>query len=670
MFLKTKDETFERFCEWKELVENQVNKKVKILRTDNGLEFCNLKFDEFCKQNGIERHRTCTYTPQQNGVAKRMNRTLMEKVRCLLNESGLEEVFWAEAAATAAYLVNRSPASAVDHNVPEELWLDKKPGYKHLRRFGCIAYVHLDQGKLKPRALKGVFLGYPQGTKGYKVWLLDEEKCVISRNIVFNENQVYKDIRESSEQSVKDISDLEGYNEFQVSVKEHGECSKTGGVTIEEIDQESDSENSVTQEPLIASIDLSNYQSARDRERRAPNPPQKLADYTHFALALVMAEEIESEEPQCYHDAKKDKHWIKWNGGMKEEIDSLLKNGTWDIVEWPKEQKVISCRWLFKLKPGIPGVEAQRYKARLVARGFTQQKGIDYEEVFAPVVKHISIRILMSAVVKDDMELEQMDVKTTFLHGELDQVLYMEQPEGFEVNPEKDQVCLLKKSLYGLKQAPRQWNKKFHAFMLSLQFARSEHDSCVYVKEVNPGEFVYLLLYVDDMLLAAKSKSEISKLKEALSLKFEMKDMGAASRILGIDIIRNRKEGTLRLSQTRYVDKVIQRFRMADAKVVSTPMGAHFKLTSLIDEIGSVDPEVVPYSSAVGSVMYAMIGTIPDVAYAMGLVSRFMSRPGEMHWEAVKWLLRYLKGSRDLWCSLKELISKYKGIVTLIMQQT
>ncbi|KAL9286002.1 putative RNA-directed DNA polymerase [Arabidopsis thaliana] len=161
--------------------------------------------------------------------------------------------------------------------------------------------------------------------------------------------------------------------------------------------------------------------------------------------------------------------------------------------------------------------------------------------------------------------------------------------------------------------------------MMSLQFARSEHDSCVYVKEVNPGEFVYLLLYVDDMLLATKSKSEISKLKEALSLNFEMKDMGAASKILVIDIIRNMKEGTLRLSQTRYVDKVIQRFRMADAKVVSTPMGAHFKLISIIDEIGSLDPEVFPYSSAVCSVMM-----------------------GEMHWEAVKWILRYLKGLRDL----------------------
>ena len=157
-----------------------------MLRTDNGLEFCNSKFEDYLKKFGIERHRTCAYTPQQNGVAERMNRTLMEKVRCLLSESGLEEIFWAEAASTVAYLVNRSPAFAVDHNVPEELWLNRKSGYKHLRRFGSVAYVHQDQGKLKPRALKGVFLGYPQGTKGYKIWLLEEMKCVISRNVIFH----------------------------------------------------------------------------------------------------------------------------------------------------------------------------------------------------------------------------------------------------------------------------------------------------------------------------------------------------------------------------------------------------------------------------------------------------------------------------------------------------
>lgn len=148
MFLKTKDETFDKFCEWKSLVENQMNKKVKVLRTDNGLEFCNVKIDDHCKAHGIERHRTCTYTPQQNGVAERMNRTLMEKVRCMLNESGLGEEYWAEAAAAAAYVINRSPSFAIDHNVPEELWLNRKPGYKHMRKFGSVCFVHHNQGKL------------------------------------------------------------------------------------------------------------------------------------------------------------------------------------------------------------------------------------------------------------------------------------------------------------------------------------------------------------------------------------------------------------------------------------------------------------------------------------------------------------------------------------------
>ena len=193
-FLKTKDEAYGKFCEWKTLVENQSSQKVKCLRTDNGLEFCNVQFDSFCNKNGIARHRTCTYTPQQNGVAKRMNHTIMEKVRCMLNQSGLEEKFWAEAAATAAYLINRTPSSAIDNNIPEEVWLNKEPGYKHLRTFGSVVYIHTDQGKLKPRALKGVFIGYPPGVKGYKVWLIEQKQCVISRNVQFQEQTMFKDI--------------------------------------------------------------------------------------------------------------------------------------------------------------------------------------------------------------------------------------------------------------------------------------------------------------------------------------------------------------------------------------------------------------------------------------------------------------------------------------------
>lgn len=658
MFLKTKDETFVKFCEWKELVENQMNKKVKVLRTDNGLEFCNARFDEYCRKHGIERHRTCTYTPQQNGVAERMNRTIMEKVRCMLNESGLDEEFWAEAAATAAYLINRSPCSAVDHNVPEELWLNRKPGYKHLRRFGSIAYVHHDQGKLQPRALKGVFLGYPQGTKGYKVWLLDSEKCVISRNIVFHEEVMFKDLKSEKEHGIKgnfETGQSSGTSNIEIVVEENSENQQQqpsaenivqGGVIAENQSESGEEENADVNDDQDDD-ELVGYQLARDRVRRAVVPPARLSDYSMVAFALLTAEDMDIEEPQCFHDAQVSAEWLKWNGSMEEEMDSLTKNKTWNVVDRPEGKKIIGCRWLYKKKPGIPGVEPERYKARLVARGFTQREGIDYQEVFAPVVKHVSIRILMSAVVNQDLELEQMDVKTAFLHGTLEQELYMEQPEGFEVDEEKDQVCLLKKSLYGLKQSPRLWNKRFHQFMKEQKFSRSEHDSCVYVKEVN-FSWVYLLLYVDDMLLAAKDMAEINKLKNVLSSEFEMKDMGAASRILGIDIKRDRKEGVLYLSQSCYLKKVVQKFKMAEAKTVNTPIGGHFKLSAVKDVSECIDIDRFPYSSVVGSLMYAMVGTRPDMAYAIGLISRFMSKPGNMHWEAVKWLLRYVKGSSEL----------------------
>ena len=206
-------------------MENQVDKNVRCLRTNNGLKFCNIAFDEFCKQQGIERHRMCAYTPQQNGVAERMNRTVMEKVRCLLNESGLEERFWAEAVATAVYIINRTPSSANDYNIPEEVWLGKAPGYRHLRRFGCIMYVHIDQGNLKPRALKGVFIGYPTGVKGYRVWLLEDRKCVISRNAVFREALVYKDIQKVKEVEAK--QEASGGLELNRNIVGIGESSES-----------------------------------------------------------------------------------------------------------------------------------------------------------------------------------------------------------------------------------------------------------------------------------------------------------------------------------------------------------------------------------------------------------------------------------------------------------
>jgi len=225
----------------------------------------------------------------------------------------------------------------------------------------------------------------------------------------------------------------------------------------------------------------------------------------------------------------------------------------------------------------------------------------------------------------------------------------MDQPEGFIVPGKEEYVCKLKRSLYGLKQSPRQWNKRFDSFMLAHSFKRSKYDSCVYIKHVN-GSPIYLLLYVDDMLIAAKSKIEITKLKKLLSSGFDMKDLGSAKKILGMEISRDRKSGLLFLSQQNYIKKVLQRFNMQNAKAVSTPIAPHFKLSAA--QCPSTDAKIeymsrVPYSSAVGSLMYAMVCSRPDLSYAMSLVSRYMSNPGKEHWRAVQWIFRYLRGTAD-----------------------
>lgn len=293
------------------MVENQLNRNVKCLRTDNGLEFCNSAFDNFCKTHGIERHRTCAYTSQQNGVAERMNRTIMEKVRCLLSETGLEEKFWAEAAATSVYLINRTPSSAIDLNIPEELWLGKVPGYKHLRRFGSVVYVHVDQGKLRPRALKGIFIGYPTGVKGYKIWLLEDRKVVVSRNAVFREDCLYKDhAREKKNEAVCVSTGQEEAVKNSVDIEEVSESTTTegqveGGATQQK-EETGDGNEEVTE-------DLSNYQLARDRVRREIVKPARFTDDSEVAFALSVSEEIDGEEPRSYEEAMRSKYSEKWN---------------------------------------------------------------------------------------------------------------------------------------------------------------------------------------------------------------------------------------------------------------------------------------------------------------------------------------------------------------------
>ena len=265
------------------------------------------------------------------------------------------------------------------------------------------------------------------------------------------------------------------------------------------------------------------------------------------------------------------------------------------------------------------------------------------------MVRHTSIRAVLALVAYHDMILEQMDVKTAFLHGNLEEQIYMKQPEGFEETGQ-GLVCQLKRSLYGLKQSPRQWYKRFDSYMLKIGYRRCDYDCCVYVRSLDDGSFIFLLLYVDDMLIAANHWSDVNDLKTKLSREFDMKDLGAARKILGMEILRDRSAKKLWLSQKSYVEDVLKRFDMSRSKPVSTPLANHFKLS--LEHCPKTEAEQqamskIPYASAVGCLMYAMVCTRPDLAQAVSQVCKFMSKPGKQHWEAIKWILRYLRGTSD-----------------------
>ncbi|GKD41289.1 retrotransposon protein, putative, ty1-copia subclass, partial [Tanacetum coccineum] len=358
-------------------------------------DYSRREFEQLCIESGIARHLIVVGMPQQNGLAERMNRTLMDKVHCILIQSGLPKTFWAEATCTATYLINRSPSIATEKNTPMEIWSGHPSNYGMLRIFGCVVYSHVKQGKLKTRAVKCVLLGYLEGVKGYRLYRLDDEspKIVTSRNVVFTESVMYKDM-------LKDSS----------TDQEDGDDEDAG-------DQETN------QKP-----NLTYYQLVRDREPRTRMKPLRFRDESN---AFVAVEEEDTHEPLTYQEAVACEDNSKWKVAMKEEMDSLRKNKTWELVDHPAGQ-LVSCKWLFKIKEGIEGVQNPRYKARLVAHEFTQKAGIDYNELFSPVVRHTSIRVILALTACKDYELEQLDVKMAFLHGNLEEVIYMRQPPGYE----------------------------------------------------------------------------------------------------------------------------------------------------------------------------------------------------------------------------------------------
>ena len=607
--LKQKDQVFERFLEWKALVEKSTGRKLKALRTDNGGEYTSAEFEAYLRKEGVRHELTVPKPPEQNGVAERMNRTLVETIRSMLADSKLPPRFWAEALSTAVYLRNRSPTKSVNGMTPFEVWVGEKPNVEHLRTFGCAAYAHIpkdERKKLDMKTRKCVLLGYGTETKGYRLYDPKRARVFYSRDVIFNEKE------HGMEKEPETVQ--EGKRYVQI------ECP-----SIEEpVDEDTEPVQTTNEEPSVSGL---------RRSSRSRQPPD------FYGIRVNVASEI-FDEPTSINEALASPDKRKWTEAMEKEMESLHKNKVWDLVKLPKDRKAVGSKWVVKLKVGPDG-SVERHKARLVAQGFSQKYGVDYDETFSPVVRFESLRTVIALAVQNGLKLHQMDVTTAFLNGELKEEVYMRQPEGFAAKGQEDLVCKLKRSIYGLKQSPRCWNSVLDSQLKQMGFVQAKGDPCIYV--TSEGEMFIIAVYVDDIVLAGKSDKRMTEVKEQLAEHFQVKDMGELHYFLGVKIVQDKESGEVSIGQPAYTTTVLQKFGMEHAKPVNTPVDSSTKLMKATDEDECVDQKL--YTSAVGSLLYLSSATRPDITYAVSNVAKYCAEPTKQHWLAVKRIMRYLKGT-------------------------
>lgn len=631
-------------------VERQLDRKVKIIRSDRGGEYygkhnesgqCPGPFAKFLEARGICAQYTMPGTPQQNGVAERRNRTLIDMVRSMMSNSSLPMSLWMHALKTAVYLLNRVPTKAVP-KTPFELWTGRKPSLRHLHVWGCPAELRIynpHERKLDPRTISGYFIGYPEKSKGYRFYVPNHSPRIMETgNARFLENG---EVSGSAIKEIVDIKEVDENTSISVplsTIKSNvvpaiNENTNNIAQHLNNEAQLEEVENDPQEVPL--------RRSQRQRRSAISDVYEVYLKESDFDIGI-------NKDPVSFSQAIESIESEKWLNAMKDELKSMEHNKVWDLVELPEGSKRVGCKWVFKTKCDSNG-NIERYKARLVAKGYTQKGGIDYKETFSPVSKKDSLRIIMALVAHYDLELHQMDVKTAFLNGELEEEVYMDQPEGFLVEGKGHMVCKLKKSIYGLKQASRQWYIKFNDTIKSFGFQENAVDRCIYQK-ISGSKFIFLVLYVDDILLAANDKGILRETKEFLSKNFEMKDMGEASYVIGIEIFRDRSQGLLGLSQKNYIERVLEKFNMhkCSAGVVPIQKGDKFSLMQCPkNDVERKEMEAIPYASVVGSLMYVQTCTRPDISFAVGMLGRYQSNPGIDHWKAAKKVLRYLQGTKD-----------------------
>jgi hypothetical protein len=658
-FLQRKDEAVVAFGDWLKLVTAASGLAVKVLRSDNGGEYIGKQFQALLKSKGIEHERTAPYTPQHNGVVERRNLTLEELARCMLQHAQLGNEFWAEAVYYANIIANIAPTKALDDITPFEAWHQRVPSVANLHVFGCRALARVqtdDVGKFDSRTKEALYLGPSEYSSGHRLWDPKARTVIVSRSVHFYEKK-----GSPPRISLTDTR-LIPAPLLPVSYAGPDTSSPPSATNISKVNLLPVASPVPVPPPAPPAIPVPadptpSWHSRRrvrtpldsDSDSDDDVPVKDLLKKTRISLANTVSDSFASfpstlcgvRDPTTYQEALAGPLAKEWQKAMDDEYRALIDNTTWDLVDLPKGRRAIGTKWVFKTKRNADGT-VERYKARLVAKGFAQRKGVDYYDTFAPVARMTSIRIILAVAAHEGLRVEQLDVDSAYLNGIIDAEVFMDQPPSFIDPAHPNRVCRLQKGLYGLKQAGRIWYDDVHSSILEWGFLQTAADPCVYVRTSTEGKCI-LGLYVDDFI-AAGTDPAINRFKGEIRARYRIKELGPAKLVIGLQLTQDDKG--IAVSQSTYVQSIVREDGMTDAHPAPVPLTGGEVNATITDEVHE-PTNPTAYRHIVGKAMYAMVGTRPDIAFAVGVLGRFASNPNQFHLGMAKHLLRYLKGTVD-----------------------
>jgi hypothetical protein len=682
--IRHKSDALECFQRVFKTILRDTGNTISILQTDRGGEFTNKVFDKFLADNFIKRELTAPYTLEQNAVVERDNRTVMEGVRSSIYQAKIDVSFWTEAVIYIVYTLNRTGTRLLGNYTPYELFTGNKPSVSHMKPFGCPVYFMIPdklRKKLEPKVRTGIFLGYSDETKGYRVWDNQKTQVVISHDITFDEEKLILSSYSMSSSSSLPIKPLSFVPSFVLEDPPQREShiarlqpnlpsdtppdpdqpqlphlqtgASTSSATLNAI-LPSDNRNSESiaqtrparllhQETGISTSSATPTAPLTESTRpaRHRNQPQRYGEwfYSFSAMAGTLP-----PVPKTVAEALASPYRKKWMDAMDSEYGSLLANETWTAVSLPPGRKPIKCKWIFALKTKPDG-SIERFKDRLVAKGCSQQPGVDFKETFSPTVKYDSIRIILAIVAAQDLHMKQFNIQTAFLYGTVKEELYMQQIEGYEDKDHPEWVYLLLKALYSLRQASRAWHDKIAGFLKKYELQQADVDPCVYYSSAQ-GIITIVCIFVDDGLICSSSEDRITSILKFMNDVFVTK-VSEPSIYVGLHIKRDWFSRTISIDQALYIQKkIVEQYNLTDAQPMKTPADPNSKLSRASNSSVENFDTKFPYSNMVGTLQFAAITTRRDVSYATSAVAAYKNHPTQAHCNAVKRIAKYLKGTQ------------------------